>query len=227
MSNDTNIQSDNTHAIARGKRLRSLRMMLGLPRKALQQAIDISASTLQSWENAKVGGLTEKGARRIVPLLRQQGLQCDVEWLLYGVGASPQLMDNAFLKVKETPAIYSIDEGKAIAAELSLFEQHLPDVMHVVVTNDAMFPHYRIDDNIAGRARFGDDIAELVGNDCIVETSDHSVFFRRLQLGSKPRLYTLLSINPDTTVQIPAVVNCDVLRVAAVIWHRRKDLSST
>src|SRR3990167_804518 len=78
--------------VARGNRLRSLRMMTSLSRKEVYQKFSLSSSTQQSWEDAKAGGLTRKGAKRAVEVFRKAGVRCSEDWLLYGVGAPPQLM---------------------------------------------------------------------------------------------------------------------------------------
>ena len=70
----------------RGRRLKLLRSMTGLPRKALEQKYHISASTIQSWEDAKAGGLTEKGAKRVIQVFHKEGIQCSLNWLLHGLG---------------------------------------------------------------------------------------------------------------------------------------------
>ncbi len=75
---------------ARGKRLKFVRKLAGLSRKQLEKKYGISANTVQSWEVAKKGGLTERGAHRILAVIQKEGINCSIEWLLYGTGAPPR-----------------------------------------------------------------------------------------------------------------------------------------
>ena len=47
---------------ARAKRLKRLRKITTLSRKLFSEKYGISPGTLQNWETARFGGLTEKGA---------------------------------------------------------------------------------------------------------------------------------------------------------------------
>src|SRR5687767_7627226 len=86
---------------ARGRRLKSLRKMADLSRKAMTLKYQISASTVQAWEEGKSEGLTVKGAQRIIAALKEEGVFCTLEWLLKGEGQSPYLAERIYLGVKE------------------------------------------------------------------------------------------------------------------------------
>lgn len=212
---------------ARGKRLKSLRMMAGLSRKALEDKYVLSASTMQSWEDAKAGGLTEKGAKRAIDVFRQEGIRCAVEWLLYGIGLPPQLSDKLFQhQVQEEEGSDTkgiINEERAIVNELLAFRQHNPDAVEFIVADDGMSPFYAKGDYVAGKRRYTDMIEHLIGLDCIIETKENEVALRRLKAGVQPGLYTLICINLDSTVSEYASHDRELLSAAPVIWHRRKD----
>ncbi len=79
-----------------GKRLRIIRMMLGLPRAALcelQETVmpDVKAlkpGTFEAWEAGKVD-LTEEDMETLIPLIRHAGVSCSAGWLLNGSGDVP------------------------------------------------------------------------------------------------------------------------------------------
>ena len=76
---------------ARAERLKKLRRMVKVSRRILAERYRISAGTLQNWETARFGGLTEKGARAVLQALRKEGVICSYEWLMMGVGHGPSV----------------------------------------------------------------------------------------------------------------------------------------
>lgn len=214
---------------ARGKRLKSLRMMAGLSRKALEDKYDVSASTMQSWEDAKAGGLTEKGAKRAIEVFRQEGIRCTVDWLLYGIGLPPQLSDKLFQQQVQIQESFEdrveITEERAIVNELLAFRQHNPDAVEFIVPDDGMTPHYQKGDYVAGKRRYNETIENVIGMDCIIETKENEVILRRLKQGSQSGVYTLICLNPDSNVSEFALHDREILSAAPVIWLRRKDPS--
>lgn len=231
---DTTDQKSN--AESRGKRLKSLRMMTGLSRKALDEKFNISASTIQSWEDAKAGGLTEKGARRVIMVFKKEGIRCSLDWLLYGIGYPPQLSNKLFDEGEEgegesgrgAPAHASgevANEDRAIINELLVFRQNNPDAVEYIISDDGMSPHYNPGDYVAGKRRTGKAIESVIGYDCVVETMENEILFRRLKPGNKPGTFNLVSTNLESTVKEPLMYNREILNAAPAIWHRRKDPS--
>ncbi len=212
---------------SRGKRLKSLRMMAGLSRKALEDKYDVSASTMQSWEDAKAGGLTEKGAKRAIEVFRQEGIRCNVDWLLFGIGTPPQLSDKLFQKQVQLQDVIEgrveIAEERAIVNELLAFRQHNPDAVEFIMPDDGMTPLYRKGDYVAGKRRYNEAINNVLGMDCIIETKENEVLLRRLKPGSQAGLYTLICLNPEACVTEFALHDREILSAAPVIWLRRKD----
>jgi HTH-type transcriptional regulator, cell division transcriptional repressor len=212
---------------ARGKRLKSLRMMAGLSRKALEDKYDVSASTMQSWEDAKAGGLTEKGAKRAIEVFRQEGIRCAIDWLLYGIGLPPQLSDKLFQQHMQLQDVLEdrveVTEERAIVNELLAFRQHNPDAVEFIVPDDGMLPLYNKGDYVAGKRRYNDAINNVVGMDCIIETKENEVLLRRLKAGSQSGVYTLICLNPNSYVTEYALHDREILSAAPVIWFRRKD----
>jgi hypothetical protein len=74
---------------ARGERVRRVRNMANLSRPALCDKSDFKIDTLIGWEVARHGGLTEKGAQKLIHRIAQEGVICTVEWLLHELKGLP------------------------------------------------------------------------------------------------------------------------------------------
>ncbi|MFT3741842.1 MAG: helix-turn-helix domain-containing protein [Gammaproteobacteria bacterium] len=210
-------------AKARGERLKALRLMSGFTRNGFAKKHNLSASTIQSWEAAKAGGLTERGAERMLHLLREEGICCSIEWLLFGTGSSPQLANPQFNKLREVAAMYHLPEQTAINLELAFFRKQVRHCMEYVVTDDGMAPYYRPGDYVAGRRRSGPALAGLAGCDCIVQLKNGESLLRRVRINPRTGLFDLLCTNLKTAVLLPVLYSQDVLYAAPVIWWRRLD----
>ncbi len=213
-------------AKARGKRLRTARMMIGLTRKNLEERYGISASTVQAWEAAKAGGLTERGVARILPVLHQEGISCKAEWLLYEIGAGPQQCNSPLSTLEQELTEGSFLDNKLITQELLIFRSLHPGAIDLVVSDDGMGPNFHEGDYIAGIHRTGDWIKSVLGLDCIVQTISGSTLFRRVKQSARPGLYNLLCINPSTTVIETTLYNQSLISAAPVVWHRRGDAAN-
>lgn len=246
LGNDTDSRS--YHA-ARAKRAESLRRMTCLSRRAFEQKHGISASTLQNWEDVNANGLTEKGAWRLIHALKSEGVHCTLEWLMHGIGVTPQVSSQLYqhdtlpkeinahetntldahrsvvqnnAKNNDTPQEYDPDQHiKFITAELLLFRQHYPNSLDYVVTDDGMAPRYLIGEYVAGIRHFNEAIATTIGLDCIVQTNDGDMLLRTVKKGDLEGHYTLVCSNPQTTVAKPILYNVQLLISAPVIWTRR------
>lgn len=225
MPKKSQINDPKSSPIARGRRLKAARMMSGLTRNGLEEKYGISASTIQSWEAAKAGGLTERGVKRVIPVLRQEGIFCTPDWLLYGVGTPPQPTNLHFTQTAGTPAVstHALPEDKAIIQELLTFRNLNPGFIDLVIADDGMAPQYDVHDYVGGKRRTGEDIARLIGIDCIVDTANNEILLRRLKAGSRPGVYTLICTNPDSSLKNPTIYDVELHSAAPVIWHRRHD----
>ena len=217
---------------ARAKRLKSLRKMTRLSRNIFSSRYGIPSGTLQNWESARFGGLTEKGAKNVLSAIRSEGIYCNFEWLMYGIGPGPQITDKLFENTNTqtlNPTGYDdqetdIDTQLAIIAqELLVFRKFNPDAIDFVVRDDGMEPLFILGEYVAGCRRYQKDISTAVGQNCIVQTAAGDLLLRYLRHGSAPDLYTLLCMNPTTRVERPAIYDIELTYVAPIIWTRRKD----
>jgi transcriptional regulator with XRE-family HTH domain len=206
---------------ARGKRLKTVRLMAGLTRGKLEEKHGISASTMQSWESAKAGGLTERGLKRIIPILQEEGIFCSSDWLYYGVGKPPHPTTPS---VEEDNIDYPVlPEDKAIIQELLTFRQLNPYALDFMIADDGMTPHYSPGDYVAGKRRRGNEIDAILNQPCIVETADNEVMLRYIKRGSAPSRYTLICTNLNSSVVKSTIYDQRLLSAAAVSWHRRRE----
>lgn len=225
MSIKSGINDPLSTSIARGKRLKTLRKMSDLSREKMEEKYGVSANTIQSWEAAKAGGLTRKGAERIISAFHQEGISCTIEWLLYGVGASPMLRTAERLIIHERPEspYTALPEDKAIIQELQTFRTLNKAAIDILIGDNGMFPFFKPGDYVAGKRHTGTDIKNYLGQNCIVEISTNEILLRRIQSCNQHGLYTLACINPDTSVRLPTLYEQKLLSAAPVIWHRRPD----
>ncbi|MFT3742553.1 MAG: helix-turn-helix transcriptional regulator [Gammaproteobacteria bacterium] len=206
---------------ARGERLRTLRLMASLTRNGFAKKYALSTSTIQSWEDGRAGGLTKRGASLVVQLLRQEGLYCTNEWLLYGIGNAPHAAYPHSV-IRETPATYVIST-ETITPHLKAFKRYNENTTDLIVNDDGMLPHYKMGDYVGGKIRRGKAIEALVGLDCIVQIKDQDILLRRIKQCKPNGLYDLICVNLATHVDFPALYDQELSFAAPVIWLRRDD----
>ena len=217
-----------SNPIARGLRVKSLRKMAGLSRLALETKHGISSNTLQSWEKAKAGGLTPKGATRFIQALQKEGVTCSSEWLLFGIGEPAQLLNSRYLIEEQSPSqrpiSYSIDQQQnIITKELLTFRSLNHKAIDYLVLDDGMAPYFLPGDYVGGKRRSGEEIQQLLRRICIVHTQSNEVLLRYLLPGSQPGFYKLSCINPGTAVARYTLYEQRLNTAAPVVWHRRRD----
>jgi hypothetical protein len=209
----------------RGARLKVLRQMTGLTIHELSKKYDLGASTIKYWECGCGGGITLKGAKKIVDAMRDEKIQCSLIWLLYGIGPHPQPVDPSHandLRQMELFNKLTLEDESLIHKEIKAFCEFYPHAITLVVLDDGMEPIYKIGDSVGGKRLFGDDLTAAVGKNCIVETEDHQVLCRKLVQGEQPGSYNLYCINHKTTVNPPIIYNTKLLSAAPItrIWKR-------
>lgn len=211
-----------------GKRLKRARILAGIStRREFQTKHNISANTLQGWEQGK-NPLSEKGARRVVEAFKEEGLICSVEWLLSGNGMPPRPYEMLNTGLEEAAshdtnlATQNLQEEEAIYQETQVFKRHNQNAIVISVIDDAMDPYISVGDYVGGIRIRGDEINAFLENLCIVELEDHNIIARFLHAGANPGTYTLSCTNPKTTVSMPNYHNVRIISAAPVVWHRRK-----
>lgn len=226
-NNQSTNQDDLASPKAKGERLKRIRRLANLSREEFCEEGEVNITTLISWEVGRFGGLSEKGANRVIARVAKEGVFCTLEWLLYEVGTGPEVRAD-FKKLQIIPDEIdiknsSLSEQNSIIEELMLFRKLNKHAIDFVIVDDAMLPHYRMGDCVAGVKRFGEKIKSLVGWDCIAQLSDGRIVMRNLQPGPKEGSYNLVPTNLQTKVKDAILYDISVLVVAPILWHRRQE----
>jgi len=215
--------------VERGERLKRLRNLANLDRKELCDSCEVNVHTLKGWEIGRYGGLTQKGATKIITAVAKRGVSCSLDWLLYNIGAGPKVCTDYDLvtKIESVSAPLTTDstsETIKIAAELAVFKAHYSNTTDFIIEDDGMLPHYQIGNYIAGTKRTGKNIEKLINSDCIVQTTSGQILFRRLRPGKKENSYSLMCTNTESTLVDPILYDVELASAASVIWHRKIEL---
>lgn len=85
-----NIDNLKANSIEQGTRIKQLRELTLLSRRAFAKKHKISFGTLQSWEDGRSKeGLSENSAIILAIAFTKEGYLCSKEWILYGTGEAP------------------------------------------------------------------------------------------------------------------------------------------
>lgn len=205
----------------RGKRVRLVRNMIDLTINDFALKIGVSDRTIKYWENGEAGGLTEKGAEKIVNSCNEIGLQCGIIWLLHGAGTQPVLIDKPYQTSLSltTPAN---NDSDIIKKEVHYFHANNSNAITMQITDDSMEPYFNIGDIVGGKRKPNKELIKALHQDCIIETKDQQIFCRRLLPGSQPRLFNLCCTNQKTN-EIFVVTDVEISSAAPIIWIRRQE----
>ncbi len=210
MANTNNLAHD------RAQRLLYIRKeILKITRDELSRFSNISPNSLQNWEQMRNKGLTEEGAKRLVEAFKQKGVNCTVEWLMYGTGLSP----SGHCDSGSIPQ--SINEDELIEKELTYFKQLNGNVLSHIVSDDSMLPVLWPGDYVAGKYYEGDTVKHAVDLPCIIETNQGNKLIRILQAGDEPNSYNLVCPNNNSYVK-KFIANIEVRKAAPILWIRRR-----
>lgn len=214
--------SDEEYALRkeRGERAVELRKALKLTRKDIKKRHNLSSSTLHSWEDVNLGGMTESGAQRLASIYQAEGVKVSPEYLMYGIGEHPLASLNMgnYLRrklPKETRYghVAELSEASILKQELKLFYELHKKGVHLLVEDDAMAPWLMPGDYIGGKWYFDDEIKQAIGFPCIIQMDSGEKLVRILKAGSAKDCYTLICTN----TKIPVVSDVKLLAVAPII----------
>ena len=220
----------------RGQRVKYIReTILGLSRNKFSQRhkdLELTVSTLQNWEDARYGGLTEKGGRKLIEAFAREGVQCSLQWLLFGTGEAPPEARDFNLVIENITAKQavqiladtgnkSLTDEESIAKELRYFRELHVDAIDAIVSDDGLSPYFEPGDCVAGIRLNGQDIRKAIGLPCIIQTQLGQVLVRKLEAGSQMGYYTLLCTNPHTQVKDIKATEVKLFSAAPIVWLRK------
>lgn len=214
---------------AKGERVKRIRHLANLSREELCADCEINLATLISWEVGRFGGLSQKGAMRLIARVAKEGVFCTPDWLLYEVGAGPQVIAD-YKKVAQVDVLdqepllpKNFDESTVIVEELMMFRKLNKHAMDYIIDDDAMLPFYNIGDYVGGTKRLGEKARALINLDCIVQIKDGRIMMRRLQAGPRANTYNLVGVNLQSKTSNTIIYDVEIHSAAPIIWHRRKE----
>lgn len=207
---------------ARGTRARSVREALRYSRRVLAAKYPfLKEGTLQNWEDARFGGLTENGARQLAKAYQAEGLDCREEWLFYGIGPSPfETSYTVGIHQKQIPE-QKMDYNTLVTKGLELLYQYHHNTVDAIVADDGMQPGLWAGDHVAGIRYFSEDFESILNTPCIIHTQLGELLVRILIRGSKPERYTLKCTNHNTTVAQPVLTDVRIFSAAPILWMSR------
>ncbi|MCX7125802.1 MAG: helix-turn-helix transcriptional regulator [Gammaproteobacteria bacterium] len=225
------IEKNLNHA---GERLRRARILAGIStRREFEKKYQVSANTLQGWEQGK-NPLSKKGAKRILEALKNEGLICSLEWLIHGNGVPPRAFE---MTHGDAPSKNDLDaflgsmhlqEEQAIYQELQAFKINNANSIIITISDDAMEPQFRAGDYVGGvRLTRAEDIQLYSGQPCIVELADHTILPRYMHADIESGTYTLSCTNFQSKAAPLNVFNAKIISAAPILWHRKKLLKTT
>ena len=218
MSDSNNINNNLTFPFAKAERLRRLRNMASLTREKLCNIPTVNANTYKGWEIGRFGGLSTAGAKQVIKRVAEEGVICSVNWLLCEEGTGPFV----------SPAIFSdrkkdMDSATSILQEITIFQNNFSKGIFWEVLDDGISPQYNAGDYIAGIKKCGKDINSLIGQICIIQTTDNEILTRQLLKGETKNTYTLLCPNPKSTAEKPILYRIQIQSAALIIRHYKKN----
>lgn len=213
---------------AKGGRLQQLRNLARFTQNDIANLANVSLSGYKGWEMGRHGGLPEKRAIFLVPIFQAEGINCNFEWLMYGVG-NPPIKNQGYCPTdnKVSHQIFekfAKTEKEHIQDELNFFRNNYLNSLDLIIPDDAMAPQFLPNDIIAGIKLSNKNFHRAIGLNCIIQTMAGDILLRQLQKGIKKDRYTLLCTNL-TSLQETILHEVELINVAPVLWHRKEKLT--
>jgi len=116
----------------------------------------------------------------------------------------------------------NIREEEIIYREKQIFKEQNHNSIILTIVDDRMEPYYSLGDNIGGIQVPNNEMHRYIGNLCIIELENSLIIPSLLQKGTKTSTYNVCCTNPKTTASSLNHYNVYVIKVAPILWHRRK-----
>jgi hypothetical protein len=205
-------------------------------RKELCKDTGIKADTLYRWMSGRLQGIGPSGARSLLAKLREFGVHCSEDWLLFGEGRPPfrgsflgdptpismETQVSSLLSVEKPtnaqPGDRTTEAHQTLNKEIAFFHECHPNALGVFLRDDAMSPIFTRGDYVAGVKT--QDFESLLGHFCVVQPQEtEDLLACRLELGSEPDRFSLLILNPTAARPILSL-NQRLLAAARIMWRR-------
>lgn len=203
------MKSIDPQILERAKRVRKIRKdFFQVTQPEFAEMLGVHKQTLKFWDSAHFTGLSEKGARKIIALMKTKNIECSLDWLMHGYGIGPS-----------TVTVETSKEADSINKEMIEFEKHNPNSVVFKLTDISMTPPYRQGDFIAGVNKSPQ---TCVNKHCIVTLSDNSTVFRhvsKVETKENKILANLHCLNFDYDDNDAKLIGVEVLNMAPIIRY--------
>lgn len=216
------VKNEDSTPDARARRLRYLRRLANLSRRQMCDDT-INFNTLKGWELARYGGLPRDGACKVINRVAQEGISCELDWLLHGEGQGPVVVKAANSGQNRESQHDRTVEYNRINKELQPFIDHHNDALTHEINDDGMAPVFEPGDWVAGPLQLSDELSKLHNRPCIILLDTGDKLVRKLTVTENQGI-VLTCVNEATTVTNPVLFNVSYVLLAPVVWHR-KDLA--
>lgn len=208
---------------ATGNRIKSLRMLIGCTRKEFAEKTGISENTLKIWEEPAEtrNGISKKGANRLIAAMKDCGITCTLEWLLFGLGYGPSLQHIQKEDLPQNHEEVSWGEEESIFRDIESFKANNPNPIVIAITDGSLLPCYSYGDYVGGSKMFGKNIELLANSLCIVEFNEN-ILVRKISEPNNQGKYTLSAMSSDVLSTHSTFNNVDLNFAAKIIWHRSR-----
>ena len=207
------LSNDSSNPDQAGKRLKYIRIhLLNFTRKELCANTEVSIPALKTWELGLGGGLTEKGAEKLLPRLCELGIYCSIPWLLHGIGIEATFQTDS---LQTNPA-----EDAQLAKELLIFRSQ-GNTLTAVIKDDGMLPTLPPDTLVGGI--IVNDLHNALEKECIIVTQNNETFVRILSTAKEVGHYDLECANKQPHLMRKSIKNVKVQAAAPIVWIRRKE----
>lgn len=203
--------------IERGLRLKLCRSMLKKTLKELGATSQVSIGSLSNWESGS-STISEKNVDKILNFLAAEGLICSKEWLLEGTGEAPYLYASALSNEEKNRETFDLTDQFLFFKEIETFKRGHPEMVIMLVRDEAMLPFLRIGDYVGGAIIPRSDYAKEQGTVCIVEVKKEEFLIRQFYTQGEKIL--LLSHHTSAENNF-LLLECAPLTVAPVTFMRR------
>lgn len=151
--------------------------------------------------------------------LQKQGVSCSPQWLLDGSGSAPLSIDSltSNLEMDLHPMIDK--QMDFMFKAIGLFQHEHTRCMTYLLRDETMLPVYKPGDYVGGVPLSLELYPSALNKVCIVETAQGDILVREVIQGSTPRLYSLNSLNPESTLSAQTIHDQSLARVAPVMMH--------
>jgi hypothetical protein len=199
-----------------GKRTIFLRNLSGLTRKEFEIKYNIPIITLRSWESS--AHIKEKAAQRFLSAIQQEGIECDLNWIVFGSGPRPSI--NNFLS-KKINDVFSLGDcfDEEITEEIALLQKKYKNKFtSILINNDDNYPFLVIGDYIGGI--LVDSLSDLDKNLYIIECDNNITLIRQIIPTQTKDKYHLKAYNQD--IEFPILYNQKIKKSWRIIWIRKR-----